>query len=986
VHVVMQPVHYVALASVSSAPPYASWATAATNIQHAVDAAEAGATVLVSNGVYGTGGWLVYGSMTNRLAVTKPLIVRSANGAGVTIIQGHQVPGTTNGDSAIRCVYLADGAVLEGFTLTNGATHAAGDLYQERSGGGVWCASLSAVVSNCILTGNSAQNGGGGACYGSVANCILTGNSASSYGGAVYSATLNHCTLATNSASQQGGGSYSGTLENCTLMGNRAPSGGGTYSSTLANCTLTGNLASSGGGAYSATLNNCILTGNSASSQGGGTYSSTLANCALAFNSALNGGGTYADSLTNCTIIGNSAASSGGGAHSSTLNNCIIYFNSAPIDPVGTNYSGGTLNHCCAAPLPDSGVGNLAADPQLAGPWHLSAGSPCRGAGTAGFAAGLDLDGEPWTNPPSIGCDEFWAGAATGPLGVSVHAPYTNVAAGFMANFVGNVTGNVSASAWDFGDGTVVSNRPYASHAWATAGEYPVVLRAYNDSYPAGVTATILVHVVMQPVHYVALASVSSAPPYASWATAATNIQDAVDAAATAGATVLVSNGVYGVGGRVVYGSMTNRLAVTKPVIVRSANGAAVTVIQGHQVSGNSAVRCVYLTNGAVLEGFTLTNGATRAAGDLYQERSGGGVWCASLSAVVSHCVIAGNSANKNGGGACYGTVANCTLTGNSASSYGGAAFSATVNNCALAGNSALSAGGAYSSTLNNCILTSNVVTGMYSGGGGAGGGTLNNCVLAGNSAPYGGGGAASATLNNCTVTGNSASQYGGGTYYSTVNNCIVYDNKAPSGSNYFAGTCSYCCTMPSPDTGPGNFTNAPLLVDPAGGNLRLRPDSPCINAGHNAHAPPGLDLDGKPRIAGGTVDMGALEFQSPASAISYAWLQLYGLPTDGSADFADADGDGMNNWQEWRCGTVPTNMASVFRFTSISNDSSGVVLTWSSTFDMAYCVERATNLAGPPSFSPLATNLYSFADTRSYTDSTATNGGACFYRVRLQD
>jgi hypothetical protein len=140
---------------------------------------------------------------------------------------------------------------------------------------------------------------------------------------------------------------------------------------------------------------------------------------------------------------------------------------------------------------------------------------------------------------------------------------------------------------------------------------------------PASVEATTL---------YVDLNNPSPAPPYTNWLMAATNIQDAVGAAA-AGDTVLVSNGVYQAGGVVLYGAVANRVAVTNAITLLSLNGPEATMILG-----GPAMRCAYLGSNAVLSGFTLTNGQTRMyQGDQTIEQSGGGVW-AEVSAVVSNC------------------------------------------------------------------------------------------------------------------------------------------------------------------------------------------------------------------------------------------------------------------------------------------------------------------------------------------------------------
>jgi Tol biopolymer transport system component len=350
-------------------------------------------------------------------------------------------------------------------------------------------------------------------------------------------------------------------------------------------------------------------------------------------------------------------------------------------------------------------------------------------------------------------------------------------------------------------------------------------------------------------IHYVSLYGAHVAP-FTNWCTAATNIQAAINVSSIDD-TVLVTNGLYDSGGIAMYGSLTSRIAITKAINVRSVNGPRVTMIRGSKAPeeidgyGDGAVRCVYLAKGAVLAGFTLTNGYTRANGDLDQEQSGGGVWCEGPSAVLSNCVLTGNGAFNNGGGLYDGTLYNCTVAGNEAESGGGAA-GGVLYNCTLTGNEAGSGGGVNDGVLYNCVLTSNRAT----RGGGTSGGILFNCTLAFNSATRGGG-------------------TSGGILY----NCIVYYNNASIGSNSFYGTLSYTCTAPNPG-GQGNITSEPQFVDATAGDYRLLPSSPCMDTGINQDWMNGAkDLAGNLRVLNSTVDMGAYEFAAFLGNIRI-WLQ----------------------------------------------------------------------------------------------------------------
>ena len=379
---------------------------------------------------------------------------------------------------------------------------------------------------------------------------------------------------------------------------------------------------------------------------------------------------------------------------------------------------------------------------------------------------------------------------------------------------------------------------------------------------------------------YVNINGTNPMPPYTTWATAATNIQNAVDVA-NPGDLILVTNGVYEAGSKQASDGTTNRVAVTNVVTLQSVNGAAATLIDGGGI-----MRCIYLTNGAVLSGFTLTNGS---AG------SGGGVYCTSTNVLISNCTIISNTASGGGGGVYSGTLTNCAISGNTClptGSNGGGASGSLLYSCTLTGNvtgvflrsGATRGGGANSCTLNNCTLSGNKAYGAGAAGGAAnssflnnctlknnysddlGGGTyistLTNCLLYANQATRGGGDT-SGTLNNCTICNNlSAGSGGGGTSGSTANNCIIFNNTSP---NNIGSALNYCCT---PDTGnAGCITNAPLFLNQSGGDFHLQNFSPCINAGNNAYAGIINDLDGNPRIVGGTVDIGAFENQSATAA-----------------------------------------------------------------------------------------------------------------------
>jgi len=301
------------------------------------------------------------------------------------------------------------------------------------------------------------------------------------------------------------------------------------------------------------------------------------------------------------------------------------------------------------------------------------------------------------------------------------------------------------------------------------------------------------------------------------------------------------------------------------------------------------------------VEGLTFQNGNTSTTDD------GGGLYAKPEdgTTTLTNNTFTGNTARNNGGGAYIfgvtGTLSNNTFTGNTAKYRGGGVHvinphgtsggTATLTNNTFSGNTVTvtaiypiehcGGGGAYvgaDSTLTNNIFTGNIVTGGYGGGG---------VYIIG----YGSTG--TGTLTNNTITGNTATINGGGirakfSYPENLYNNIIWNNTSPEGADLYIDNTGDDPFFPTTvnlfnndfdQSASGTYIVIPFTIDPSNldnanplfegsGDFYLTASSPCINTGDN-DAPnlPDTDIDGNPRIVGGTVDMGAYEFQ-PVSYI----------------------------------------------------------------------------------------------------------------------
>jgi hypothetical protein len=110
-------------------------------------------------------------------------------------------------------------------------------------------------------------------------------------------------------------------------------------------------------------------------------------------------------------------------------------------------------------------------------------------------------------------------------------------------------------------------------------------------------------------------------------------------------------------------------------------------------------------------------------------------------------------------------------------------------------------------------------------------------------------------------------------------------------------------------------------------------------------------------------------------------WEIQYGLDPDVDDGGLDADEDGFSNWQEYICGTVPTNAASVWKLTM----GSGFLPAFQGLDNRIYTIEYCDGLASND-WKSVVTGIPGSNGVFEVSSFESVTNGSRFYRVIVQE
>ncbi|MCH7545754.1 MAG: hypothetical protein IID30_05050 [Planctomycetes bacterium] len=371
------------------------------------------------------------------------------------------------------------------------------------------------------------------------------------------------------------------------------------------------------------------------------------------------------------------------------------------------------------------------------------------------------------------------------------------------------------------------------------------------------------------------------------------------------------------------------------------------TVLTGFTITGGSGTVVDILSLGGGM--YNVNSNPTVTNCNFYRNAAnyGGGMYNENSSPAVTNCRFLENLVSEGGQALTFGSgmfnnnsspvVTTCWFDMNTAHfgsgmyNFGG---SPELTKCFFTWNTALNQGGGLYNNqcdvkMKHCrfeLNTANDGGGMYNLGGNP---ILTGCQFALNTALFQGGGLYNGNgdpkITNCTITVNIAGNDGGGIFNTSggnpvITNSILWrDSPDEILDSVIGSTVVTYSDVQGGYLGIGNIDADPNFIVFIEFNYRLRPGSPCIDAGNSSAVPAGLttDMDGKPRFVNDPftpdtgngpapiVDMGLYEFipsctvDANSDGVVNVTDLLLLLGSWGACPFpcpTDANGDGIVN------------------------------------------------------------------------------------------